>query len=315
MKNPDNAQILSEEIQRLKQTVNEITILNDISNAISSTMDLQEIMAKIITRSLYAFGVEQGTIMLLEENSAEPMRTIIRGVSDRYRGKIYKLGIQLTGWMIKNRRPLLINNPKDDERLKGLKLEENSINSILCIPMIFRGKLIGVINLFNKKQGDFTNDDQKLMCIIASQVASFLVNALSFEIVKETNEVLQKQTTSLQQEVGARYGFSGIIGKSTKIRDILKDLESIAQSSASVLITGETGTGKELIAKTIHYNSQRKDKPFVDVNSAALPENLVESEFFGIEAGVATGVTKRIGLFEQANGGTLFIDEIGDMSL
>ena len=133
--------------------------------------------------------------------------------------------------------------------------------------------------------------------------------------MKETNEVLQKQTNSLHSEMGARYGFGGIMGQSAKIKDILKELETIAQSSASVLIIGERGTGKELIAKTVHYNSQRKDKPFVEINSAAIPENLVESEFFGIEAGIATGVTKRIGLFEQANGGTLFIDEIGDMSL
>lgn len=307
---------IRDEKERLENIVNELTILNDISNAISSTMDLQEIMATIITKSLYTLGVEQGTVMLLEENTEQPMRTMIRGVSDQHRGQIYKLGTQLIGWMIKNRKPLLINDASKENRLKVSKIEGSGIHSILCVPMVFRGKLIGVINLFNKKEGiNFTTGDQKLMCIIAAQVASFLVNALSFEHVKESNEVLQKQTDSLQLEVGVRYGFNGIIGKSEKIRDALKELESIAQSSTSVLISGETGTGKELIAKTIHYNSDRKDKPFVDVNSAAIPENLVESEFFGIEEGIATGVTKRIGLFEQANEGTLFIDEIGDMTL
>ncbi len=317
MKNTqENSPIIQEEIIRLKQSVNELTILNDISNAISSTMDLQEIMATIITKSLNTLGVEQGTVMLIEENSEEPMRTMIRGVSDHHRGKIYKLGTQLTGWMIKNRKPLLINDTSKDERFKSLKSENTGVHSILCVPMVFRGKLIGVINLFNKRgRIEFTPDDQKLMCIVAAQVASFLVNALSFEHVKESNEILQKQTNSLQSEVGARYGFNGIIGKSEKIKNILEELESIAHSPASVLISGETGTGKELIAKTIHFNSDRKDQPFVDVNSAAIPENLVESEFFGIEEGVATGVTKRIGLFEQANGGTLFIDEIGDMRL
>jgi len=170
------------EKERLENIVKELTILNDISNTISSTMDLQEIMAKIITKSLYAFGVEQGTIMLLEENNDTPMRTMIRGVEDQHRGKIYKLGTQLIGWMLKNRRPLLMNDASTDERLKGMKIDESGIRSILCVPMIFRGKLIGVINLFNKKEGTgFTSGDQKLMCIIASQVASFLVNALLFE--------------------------------------------------------------------------------------------------------------------------------------
>lgn len=96
--------------------------------------------------------------------------------------------------------------------------------------------------------------------------------------------------------------------------ELKEEIKIVARTPASVLISGETGTGKELVAKTIHYNSERKDKPFIDVNSAAIPENLIESEFFGVEAGAATGVAKRIGLFEVANGGTLFIDEIGDMS-
>jgi len=314
--NQEGSPILKDEIEHLQQTVSELTILNEISNAISSTMDLQEIMATIITKSLNTLGVEQGTVMLVEENSKEPMRTMIRGVSDHSRGKIYKLGTQLTGWMIKNRKPLLINDTSKDERFQSLRAENIGVHSILCVPMVFRGKLIGVINLLNKKEKtDFTPGDQKLMCIVASQVASFLVNAMSFEHVKETNEILQKQANNLQLEVGARYGFNGIIGNSERIKDILKELEPIAHSPASVLISGETGSGKELIAKTIHYNSDRKDQPFVDINSAAIPEALVESEFFGIEQGAATGVAKRIGLFEQANGGTLFIDEIGDMSL
>lgn len=309
-------QTLRDENQRLKHIVDELTILNALSTAMSSKMAVQEIMTQIINKSIYTIGVEQGTIMLVEADSELPLRTIIRGVGEEYRGRVYKLGTHLAGWIIKNRKPLLANDTASDERLKGLEIEKSGIYSILSMPMILRGKLIGVINLFNKKQRTpFTDDDLKLMSIIATQVASFLANARSFEQVQESRDQFKKQTVNLQKEVGVRYGFEGIIGTSHKIKEIKEEIRVIAKSPASVFIIGDTGTGKELVAKTIHYNSDRKEKPFIDVNSAAIPENLVESEFFGIEEGVATGVKKRIGLFEQANGGTLFIDEIGDMSL
>jgi Nif-specific regulatory protein len=314
--NQENFQNLQKENQRLKHIVDELTILNDISNSMSSTMEVQEIMAMIITKAIATIGVEQGTIMLVEKDTDTPLRTIIRGVDDENRGRIYKFGSYLTGWMIKNCKPLLSNDTTNDERLTGLDVEETGIRSILSVPMILQGKLVGVINLFNKKGGvQFTDDDQNLMCIIATQVAAFLSIARSFEIVKQNNIRLQQQTIRLREEVGEKYDFNRILGESQQIKAIRAEIKSVARSTSSVLIIGETGTGKELVAKIIHYNSDRSDKPFVDVNSAALPESLVESEFFGIEEGVATGVKKRIGLFEQANGGTLFIDEISDMSL
>jgi Transcriptional regulator containing GAF, AAA-type ATPase, and DNA binding domains len=108
---------------------------------------------------------------------------------------------------------------------------------------------------------------------------------------------------------------SNIIGTSPKIQDVVKLIEKVSYSSISVLITGESGTGKELGARTIHLNSSRSEKPFIAINCAALPESLLESELFGIEKGVATGVEKRVGKIETASGGTLFLDEIGDMSL
>jgi GAF domain-containing protein len=114
--------------------------------------------------------------------------------------------------MLNHRKPFLCNDISDDDRLRGLTIDKSGIHSILSVPMIFRGKLIGVINLFNKKaDAQFTEDDQKLMCIIATQVASFLANARSFEKVQESKEILQKQTIHLQKEVGSRYGFDGII--------------------------------------------------------------------------------------------------------
>jgi transcriptional regulator with GAF, ATPase, and Fis domain len=307
--------VLEKENARLKNIVAELSLLNDLSRAMSSAMRVQDVMAAIITKSIQTIGVEQGTILLVEENSQSLLKTLIRGVGEEHQGKFYKTGEYLTGWMLKNRKPFLCNDISD-ERLQGLKLENSKVSSILSVPMILRGKFIGVINLFNKSgAAGFTENDQKLMSIIATQVAAFLANARSFEAVQESRELLQKQAIHLQKEVGSCYGFAGIIGQSERMQAVKQELKTISETTASVLIVGETGTGKELAAKTIHYNSDRRDKSFVDVNSAAIPENLVESEFFGIEEGVATGVNKRIGLFEQANHGTLFIDEIGDMSM
>src|ERR1700752_1900403 len=118
-----------------------------------------------------------------------------------------------------------------------------------------------------------------------------------------------------KEKARGRSFVSNIIGASPKIQEVVKLIEKVSDSSLSVLITGESGTGKELAARTIHYNSSRSDKPFLAINCAALPESLLESELFGIEKGVATGVEKRTGKIEMASGGTLFLDEIGDMSL
>ncbi|MGD0845645.1 MAG: sigma-54 dependent transcriptional regulator [Geobacteraceae bacterium] len=127
---------------------------------------------------------------------------------------------------------------------------------------------------------------------------------------------LQKENIRLKQEIQERYGFSGLIGKSKKMRDVYTLIEKVSTSNTNVLVLGESGTGKELAAKAIHYNSPRKDKPFVPVNCGAIPENLMESELFGHKKGSFTGaIADRPGLFEQAEGGTLFLDEIGEVPL
>ena len=127
---------------------------------------------------------------------------------------------------------------------------------------------------------------------------------------------LQKENIRLKQEIQERYGFSGLIGKSKKMREVYTLIEKVSTSNTNVLVLGESGTGKELAAKAIHYNSPRKDKPFVPVNCGAIPENLMESELFGHKKGSFTGaIADRPGLFEQAEGGTLFLDEIGEIPL
>ncbi|MBM4276678.1 MAG: sigma-54-dependent Fis family transcriptional regulator [Deltaproteobacteria bacterium] len=128
-------------------------------------------------------------------------------------------------------------------------------------------------------------------------------------------ERLSSENIQLKQTLRGRFTPTKILGTTPQVVKLLEEVEKVADTPINILITGETGTGKELIAKTIHYNSSRSEKPFIPVNCSAIPEPIFESEMFGIEKGVATGVEKRIGKIEQANGGTLLLDEIGDMSL
>src|SRR6185437_6432236 len=149
---------------------------------------------------------------------------------------------------------------------------------------------------------------------LASHAASAIETAQLIGELKRNHEKLEEQNAHLRREVESRYSTHGIIGSGPRIQQVVRLIERIRDSAVNVLITGESGTGKELAAKALHYTSPRAKKPFVALNCAALPEALVESELFGIEKGVATGVEARPGLFHKADGGTLFLDEIGDLS-
>jgi transcriptional regulator with GAF, ATPase, and Fis domain len=175
--------------------------------------------------------------------------------------------------------------------------------------------IIGVFQVLNKREGKFTTEDEHFVQALANQAAIALENAQALTELENRQQELIKENESLRKEVEERFTSKSILGTSTKINDIRTIIDRTAETSVSVLITGENGTGKELSARAVHYISSRRAKPFVAVNCAALPEPLVESELFGIEKGVATGVERRVGRIESANGGTLFLDEIGDLSL
>jgi Nif-specific regulatory protein len=178
-----------------------------------------------------------------------------------------------------------------------------------------RGEIVGAFEVLNKHTGVFTARDEESLSALASHAAGAIETAQLIGELKRNHEELEEQNANLRREVESRYSTHGIIGSGPRIQQVVRLIERIRDSAVNVLITGESGTGKELVAKAIHYLSPRARKPFVALNCAALPDTLVESELFGIEKGVATGVEKRVGQFEKANGGTLFLDEIGDLSL
>ena len=175
---------------------------------------------------------------------------------------------------------------------------------------------LGVITLGSKRPDHFRPDDLDLMGQIATQISLALDNALAYERLNASRDQIEEERLYLESEIRAEYNFEDIVGKSAALRKVLQQIEIVAPTDSTVLLHGETGTGKELVARAIHGLSSRKSRTFVRLNCAAIPSGLVESELFGHERGAFTGaLMQKKGRFEIADQGTLFLDEIGDISL
>jgi Nif-specific regulatory protein len=187
--------------------------------------------------------------------------------------------------------------------------------NLLAVPLAnHEGEIVGAFEVLNRRRGAFDPEDEELLRALAAQAAVAIETAQLVSELQAHRDRLLSENVQLRKEVRGRFSPGSILGTSPRIQRVVQMIERIRDASVDVLITGESGTGKELVARAIHYSSPRAAAPFVALNCAALPENLVESELFGIERGVATGVDRRPGKFEEADGGTLFLDEIGDLS-
>lgn len=292
----------------LERQVFHLRTLYEIAHALNSCRTGIEIHNQVLSILTGTLGVEVG--IGLVSNQTGWRSIAVRGVSEDSAGDIDAFLLDCSfGEEPKERRKDLLCKFFAD----SLKRDTNQ-----CAWVEFRGRerTHGGIFLTEKLSGDpFTATDHELLSAAASYTASAIENVSLYEELRDAKERLQLENIALREEVQREYEDGRVIGQSEGVLKILKQVRNIAKSPTNVLIYGETGTGKELIAKSIHYSSPRRDKPFVAVNCTAIPENLVESELFGIEAGVATGVKKHLGFFEQADGGTIFIDEIGDMPL
>ena len=187
--------------------------------------------------------------------------------------------------------------------------------SYIDLPLIKQGQLIGTIKFLSREKGNYTDEQVCLLHDIANIVAIAVSNALAYEEIKSLKEQLLLENRVLQEEIVERSIYEEIVGSSSSLKKVLTAIEQVAPTVSTVLITGETGTGKELVAHAIHRRSPRADRALVKVNCAALPAELIASELFGHEKGAFTGaMQQRIGRFEAANGGTIFIDEIAELS-
>jgi Nif-specific regulatory protein len=286
-----------------------------ISHRINSEKDFDELLNLITSEAAKLVDAERATIFILDKATGQLWAKTALGVSETIR---FDARLGIAGAVLISGKNMIVEDayksplfyPSIDS-LTGFHTR-----NVLSVPLRnIRREITGVFQVLNKKDGKFTSEDEQLVEALALHAATALQNAKAMSELESRQQELIQENETLRKEVEDRYTTKSILGSSARMEQIRDLIERTAESSVSVLVTGENGTGKELSARAIHYMSPRRSKPFVAVNCAALPEQLVESELFGIEKGVATGVERRVGRIESANGGTLFLDEIGDLSL
>src|SRR5580692_8842992 len=195
-------------------------------------------------------------------------------------------------------------------------LRKEGLQNVCCVPLISQGRAFGSLNLASRRLDAFTPQDVELLQQVAAQVAIAVENALAFKEIDVLKNKLAEEKLYLEEEIRTEFNFEEIVGESPALKRALAQVELAAPAGTSVLLLGETGTGKELFARAIHNLSPRRDRTFVKVNCAAIPSGLLESELFGHERGAFTGaISQKIGRFELADHGTLFLDEVGDIPL
>ncbi len=202
----------------------------------------------------------------------------------------------------------------DTEIIRILRAE--GLQAICCIPLIHHGHTFGTLNLASRRLDSFTPEDVELLQPVAAQIAIAVENALAFKEIEALKNKLAEEKLYLEEEIRSEFNFEEIIGESPALKRALAQVELAAPAGTTVLLLGETGTGKELFARAIHNLSPRRDRTFVKINCASIPSGLLESELFGHERGAFTGaINQKIGRFELADRGTLFLDEVGDLPL
>jgi formate hydrogenlyase transcriptional activator len=307
--------------EALRKSQERLRTLLDINNAIVTKLTREELFTAIseVLRRVIKFD-------RLALSIYDPQADVLRIVTyagpyhrDDYTpiGRVLDLNDSPAGRAFLNQKPLLRS---DLESQRQTSSEERAyghgFRSLCALPLAVRGRRIGAITVGSLAKDQYTEADAAFLMEVANQIAIAVDNMRSHEETEALRARFQAEAVYLQEEIKTEHNFEEIIGQSAPVRRLLRKLEQVAPTEATVLIQGETGTGKELLARAVHDRSRRKDRPLVKVNCGSIPAGLVESELFGHEKGAFTGATqRRIGRFELANGGTIFLDEATELPI
>jgi len=297
----------------------ELKALLDVNVAVGRHLERDELFGAVAAclRNLFEtdrFGIE---LPIEGDRLQGHLLTPSAGKSAPTRVKVLPSRGTACNWVLQNRR-WLVGATRDELRdrfpLTFDVMSKEGMESLCAIPLVSEERARGVLFFMAARRAAYGNIRRGLLEQVAAAMAVALDDCLAHEEVRTLRDRLAAENVYLQEEIRSEHNFEEIVGRSPALAAVLAEVEHVAPTDTSVLITGETGTGKELVARAIHSHSRRRDKPLIKVNCAALPPGLVESELFGHEKGAFTGaITRRIGRFELANGGTIFLDEIGDL--
>jgi formate hydrogenlyase transcriptional activator len=301
--------------QKLAHERDRSQLLLEINNTLVSNLNLRELLSAI-SHCLNTVMPHDAAALALYDESLKQLRLTALDFPAHEEpcsaGEIIPLEGTSAGLAFTTREPVL----SDYRKTEDTRIVSSGLKSGCTAPLLFRDRALGVLSIKSLRENAFSREDAELFGQVAKQVAIAVENALAYREIETLKNKLEEEKLYLEEEIRTEYNFEEIIGNSPALKRVLQDLETVAATDSTVLIYGETGTGKELIAHAIHNLSQRRERTLVKVNCAAIPTGLLESEFFGHEKGAFTGaIDRRVGRFELANQGTIFLDEVEDIPL
>jgi len=297
--------------------VKELSLLFDISTRLSESLDLKTVLKPILHLIAGHMDIPRGTLTILNRARGEIAIEEAYGLrpDEQARGR-YRMGEGITGRVIDTGQPVAVPNIADEPLFLDRTGSRKNVNkrdfAFICVPIKIGSEVIGALSADRlHNEGMSLENDIRLLTIIASTISQAVRLR---QLAQEELEKMREENRRLQDQLKTRYDMKTIVGNSKGMQAVYSLIDKVCHTSATVLILGESGVGKERVAQTIHYSSNRSSRPFVKVNCAALPESLIESELFGHERGSFTGATMaRKGRFEAAGNGTIFLDEVGDL--
>jgi formate hydrogenlyase transcriptional activator len=306
---------LSERVQeRLK-------LVLDLNNQVVSNLEFQDLLRSASASVRKVMHCDAAAIMLPDADNSQLRVHALdypenRGIFGE--GALISIDGTMPGESFKSGKPILVSSVDAAKVPPEMysKAKSAGLNSLCHVPLVTRNRLLGVLAVARREENAFDSDEVGFLVQIANQIAIGVENALAYTEIADLKNRLAQEKLYLEEEIRGEMDFEGIVGQSSALRHVLSLVETVAPSDSTVLLLGETGTGKELIARAIHDRSRRKDRTFVKLNCAAIPTGLLESELFGHERGAFTGaISQKTGRLELADQGSLFLDEVGDIPL
>jgi len=296
----------------------EESLLHELSRVVLSNSNSRELLTAIGKSIQGVAPFDRGTIALYDSRVKRLRVQILSPGAEQRDDALLPIEGTPDGWVFSNGRALFTSQTDGSGAFpEGLSRSlSEDVKSGCWLPLTYDDRIIGTLFLGSHRESAFDSKDSELLLQIAGQIGAAIDHIYTLRHAAELSEKLEKEKQYLEEELRTEYGFEEIVGESSGLRRVLKQVETVARTDATVLILGETGTGKELIARAIHQLSPRRDRTFVKLNCSAIPLGLLESELFGHEKGAFTGaITQKMGRLELAHRGTLFLDEIGDLPL